>query len=85
MQEIAPLLGEQRAIGLDTIVNDMVSRIFTLQADCMTIERERTQHRLTAMPREQHLALRLHGDVLPGELLEEFITHLMMLHILIEL
>ena len=74
-QEGAPLLIEQCAVGLQAVVHHMPTSILLLQAQGLPVERQRAQQRLSAMPGEEHFALRLRVDILLGEPLEQLVGH----------
>lgn len=55
LEEPAPFVGEQRAVGLYTVVDGASVGVFPLQFHGSFVERERTHQCLSAVPSEQYL------------------------------
>ena len=73
-EETAPLVGEQRAVGLQAVVYVAAAGIAPLQRQRPAVKRQRAQQGLAAVPREEHVGRRLGLDVLPGEALEHSVV-----------
>jgi len=54
LEKTAPFIGQQSAIGLQSIINSATTSIFLLQGHSLLIERKRSKCRLTTMPSEEH-------------------------------
>ena len=78
LEEPAPFIGQQRAVGLYAVVYGASVGIFLLQLHGTFVERERTHQRLSAMPGEQNLGHGLRVDVLLDELFQQFLAHHML-------
>ena len=74
-QELAPLIRQQRTVGLQTVVNMATTGIAPLQFQSPTIEADRPQQRFTAMPGEEHLGQGLGLNVLPHEVFQQRVAH----------
>ena len=66
-KEAAPLIGEQRTVGLDGVVDGAAGCILLLQLHHPFVKREGTHQRLTAMPGKEHLRHGLRLNVLLNE------------------
>ena len=75
LEEPAPLVGEQGAVGLDAVVYGPSVGILLLQLHRTLVEGEGAHQRLAAVPGEQHLRHRLRVDVLFDELFQQFFAH----------
>ena len=71
----APLVGEQRGVGLQAVVDDFAMGISLLQLHGSAIERQRAHECLAAVPSEQHLLHGLRVDVLVDEALKQLVAH----------
>lgn len=88
LEESAPLIIEQSAIGLKRIDDAVPSGILALEPNRLLIKGEGTQKRLTPMPGKDHLLGRLAPDVLSHIPLQHLIAHLLALrrcHVSVEL
>ena len=72
-EEFAPFVREQRAVGLNAIADDAPLSVALLQFHSALVEVERTHKWFTAVPREEHFALRLRTDVLLDEFFEQVV------------
>ena len=79
LEESAPLIIEQSAIGLKRIDDAVPSGILALKPNRLLIKREGTQKRLTPVPGKDHLLGRLAADVLSHIPLQQLIAHLLVL------
>ena len=75
MQEAAPLRCEQRAVGLQGVVDVVSVGVLLLEAYGTAVEVQPGQHRFAAMPREEHVWRSLHFDILPDKSFEQFVGH----------
>ena len=74
-EETAPLVVEQRAIGLDAVGDGASAAVDALQLQSAAIEVDGAQERFAPMPGEQHLRHGLGFHVLADELLQELVAH----------
>lgn len=74
-KELAPLVGEQGAIGLQAVVDEATVGVLTLELEGTLIETDGTHQRLAAMPGEENLRLGLRLDVLPDECFQGLVGH----------
>ena len=74
-EKLTPLIGEQRSVGLQTVVDMVPPRITPLKRQCLLVEGDGAQQRFAAMPREEHLMLRLCLDILACEQLQQVVAH----------
>ena len=74
-EELTPFIGQHGAIGLYAVAYPIASAIHALASHRLAVERQRSHQRLTTMPSEQHLGLRLRLNILPRELLQHLVTH----------
>ncbi|MPN51582.1 hypothetical protein SDC9_199230 [bioreactor metagenome] len=75
LEKAAPVIGKQRSVGLNGIINLPSSGIFFLQFNCLLVETQRAHQRFTAVPGKQHLRHGLRLYVFFDELFEQFFTH----------
>ena len=73
-EEAAPLGREQRAVGLQAVVDVPAAGIVALQFERTAVEGEGTHQCLTAVPGEEHLRAGLCLDVFLDELFEQFVA-----------
>ena len=75
-KKLAPLVGEQRAVGLQAVVDDVASvGIGLLQLQHTLVETQRTHQRLATVPSEEHLRLRLGLNILTNIGLKGTVVH----------
>ena len=74
-EKLAPFIGQQRAIGLNGIVDLSPLRITLLQRQRPPIKRDGAHQRLAAMPGEKDLRRELRLDILLDEALEQRVAH----------
>ena len=74
-EEAAPLVGEQRAVGLQAVVYVAPPCVAALQLQSAAVERHGAQQRLAPVPGEEHLPPGLRLDVLAGEGVEQRVVH----------
>ena len=74
-EKLAPLIGEQGAIGLQTVVNVPSVSVPLLQLQCACIIADGQKQGLAAMPGEENLGLRLSLYVLPNEFFQQCFVH----------
>lgn len=84
-EEIAPLIRQQRAVGLDDIGYLPSARVFALQLKRFFVERQWPHQRLAPMPGKQHLRHGLGFNVLTREPLKHFLRHDMALGLVVEI
>ena len=84
LEEPAPLVGEQRAVGLDAVVDGASAGIFLLQLHGPLVERQGAHQRLSAVPGEEHLRHGLRLDVFFDELLQQLLAHHVLGIVLVE-
>ena len=70
LEELAPGLVQQHAVGLEFVPDALRAAYFSLELDHLPIEIEAQQRRLAAVPVEEDLVDLLAGDVLADEELE---------------
>ena len=75
VEETAPLIGEQRAVGLQAVVNVAITGVLLLQFQGFFIEGEWTQQRFAAVPSEEYIRGGLRLDILAGKLLQQGVIH----------
>ena len=76
-QKSAPVIGEQRAVGLQGIVDVLAGRVLLLQRQRLLVERPRAHQRFAAVPGEKHVVAGLNGDVIVDIPLERLVAHLL--------
>ena len=74
-EEATPLVGEQRAVGLQAVVHMAPGGIAPLQPHRPLIETHRLQQRFTAMPGKEHFAVGLCLQVLLHKVLQHLVAH----------
>ena len=84
-KELAPLVGEEGAVGLDDIVYLFAVGILLLKCQRLFVEVDGTHQRLASMPGKEYLGHGLCLDVLPGELLQHLIGHQMSGSVLVKM
>ena len=84
-KELAPLVGEESAVGLDDIVYLFAVGILLLKRQRLPVEVDGTHQRLASVPGKEHLGHGLCLDVLPGELLQHLISHQMSGSVLVKM
>ena len=85
LEELAPLIRNQRTIGLDTIIDLMPPGIPPFQLERMFVKGYRAHECLSTMPCKQHLRHRLCLDVLLDEPFQEILRDHMVLSMVIQL
>ena len=75
LEEAAPLISQQRAVGLNGVVNGSARPILLLQFNHPFVERKGPHQRLSPMPGEKHLRHGLRFNILLDEKFEQLITH----------
>ncbi|MCZ7586712.1 MAG: hypothetical protein M5R36_27125 [Deltaproteobacteria bacterium] len=73
LEELAPRLVEQHAVGLEVVPDADCSGVFLLQLDDPPTEIQTYERRLPAVPVEDNFVNLLAGNVLTDELLEEIV------------
>ena len=63
--------GEQGAVGLNAVADAFASSVVVLQADGFLVEAERSEHRFTSMPGEEHIGHLLHLNIVADVLLPD--------------
>ena len=76
-QKSAPVIGEQRAVGLQGIVDVLAGCVLLLQCQRLLVERPRAHQRFAAVPGEKHVVAGLNGDVIVNVALECLVAHLL--------
>lgn len=76
-QKSAPVIGEQRAVGLQGIVDVLAGCVLLLQRQRLLVERPRAHQRFAAVPGEKHVVAGLNGDVIVDIPLERLVAHLL--------
>ena len=76
-QETTPIVGEQGAVGLQSVLNLLVRRVLLLQCQRFFVESARAHQRFSAVPREEHAVSGLNGDVIVNVSLERLVAHLL--------
>ena len=74
-EEGAPLVGEEGAVGLEAVVDEVALGVLTLEGDDALVEAERAHEGFAAVPGEEHLGLGLRFDVLANVGLERGVAH----------
>ena len=75
LEEVAPLIGQKRAVRLDAIINGASVGILLLQLHGPFVERKGTHQRFSAVPGEEHLGHGLRVDIFLDELFQQFLAH----------
>lgn len=74
-KEGTPLVGEEGAVGLETVVDEVALSVLALEGDDALVEAERAHERFAAVPGKEHLGLGLRFDVLAYVGFERGIAH----------
>lgn len=74
-KEGAPLVGEEGAVGLETVVDEVALSVLALEGDDALVEAERAHERFAAVPGKEHLGLGLRFNVLAYVGFERSIAH----------
>ena len=74
-QETAPIVGEQGAIRLQSVLNLLARRVLLLQCQRLFVENARTHQRFPTVPSEEHTVSGLNGDVIVNVALECLVAH----------
>ena len=74
-EELAPLVVEQRSVGLQSVGNLPPSSIASLQFYGLPVEVQGPKRGFASVPSEKHLGHRLRLDIFFGESLEEVFGH----------
>src|SRR6266700_27900 len=74
-EELAPVVIEQRSIGLERVLNLLAVCVLPLQLDDTLEERNSKECRLTALPRKFDRRQRMRLDVLAYVVLQHLIAH----------
>lgn len=75
VEEAAPLVGQQCAVGLQRILHTSAPCVLLLQADGFLVERQRAHQGLPAVPGEEHVRSGLAVHVFPDEAFQQFVAH----------
>ena len=75
VEESAPLIGKQRTVGLQTVLDNASARVLTLQCQGTLVEADGAHQGFTAVPSEEHLWLCLRLNILTNEGFECGIAH----------
>ena len=74
MQESAPFVGKQRAVGLDDVRDVASATVLLLKLQSLAIEGEWTHERFAAVPCEKDVVHGLGLNVFLCELIEHFLA-----------
>ena len=74
-EELAPLVGQQRSVGLDAVVDGASAGVTPLQLHGFLVEGEGAHQRFAPVPGEQYRRQGLGLDVLAHELFQQFVAH----------
>lgn len=75
VEEAAPLVRQQRAVGLQRILHPSAPCVLLLQPDSLLVERQRAHQCLPAVPGEEHVRSGLAVHVFPDEAFQQFVAH----------
>ena len=84
-EKLAPLVCEQRAVGLYAVVDLSSASVDALQLQCSLVERDGAHEGLTSVPCEEHLWCGLCLNIFFYKLFEQLVRDDMVLTLLIEL
>lgn len=84
LEEAAPLVGEQRGIGLNTVVDGAAAGVGALEFQGTPIEGDRTHERFATMPGEEYFGGGLSFDVFLDELLQQFVRQHLLPGVVVE-
>ena len=75
MEELAPFGCKIESIGLNAVADALAASIVLLKPNCLFVEAERFEHRLTSVPGEEHIGHLLDLDVVADVLLKNGPLH----------
>ena len=84
LEEAAPLVGEQRGIGLNTVVDGAAAGVGALEFQGTPIEGDRTHERFAAVPGEEYFGGGLSFYVFLDELLQQFVRQHLLPGVVVE-
>lgn len=84
LEEAAPLVGEQRGVGLNTVVDGAAAGVGALEFQGTLIEGDGAHERFAAVPSEEHFGGGLSFDVFLDELLQQFVRQHLLPGVVVE-
>ena len=75
LEEPAPAVGEQRAVGLNAVLDDAAASVLCLQLHHLLVKIERAHQRFASVPGEENMVAGLALDILFDEFLQQALAH----------